>query len=561
MSAARPLHPDPPDLILTNAVVYAADARRSRHEAVAVAGDRIFAVGTAAEVADLAGPRTEVLDLGGRMVLPGFIDAHMHASAAAEELYDVSLSACRSVAECVAAVARFAVEHPQLPAIRGFGWSDTYVPRLGPTATDLDAVVPDRPVILFDDSYHSAWLNSAGLRLAGLSSTTPDPDNGVIERLPDGSPSGTLREGPGAAAERAFPPYTLEQARQGILYFQRTVAAPFGLTTVQDANLRAGRDAALQAYEDLQASGDLTARYCLSLWIMEDQPLDDQVAAAVEERARHARPLVRAEWAKLFVDGVVEGHTALLKEPYADTPGFCGEPVWAGDGLLRASVAAAEAGFKLHYHAIGDAATALSLDAIEAAVEATGGPVDRPIVTHLQLVDLADLPRFARLGAVAAVQPNWFVRDELYRTREVPYLGEARAAWEYPLRSFFEHGILVAGASDYPVPPAPDPLVAIQRGVIRRDPDDVAEPEPLWPEESVPVEWMLDAYTVNGAKALGLEDEVGSLEPGKVADLVVVSRDLLSVPPEELTAAEVELTLFGGRPVHAAGPFAGMARA
>ncbi|MEE4275914.1 MAG: amidohydrolase family protein, partial [Thermoleophilia bacterium] len=214
-----------PDLILTNAVVYAADAARSRHEAVAVGGGRVVAVGSATEVEGLAGAGTEVLDLGGRVVLPGFIDAHMHASAAVEELYDVSLAGCRSVAECVAAVARYAGEHPELPAIRGYGWSDTYMPRLGPAAADLDAVVPDRPVILFDDSYHSAWLNSAGLRRAGIGAATPDPDNGVIERLPDGSPAGTLREGPSALAERAFPLYTLEQARQGILHFQRTVAA------------------------------------------------------------------------------------------------------------------------------------------------------------------------------------------------------------------------------------------------------------------------------------------------------------------------------------------------
>jgi hypothetical protein len=328
---------------------------------------------------------------------------------------------------------------------------------------------------------------------------------------------------------------------------------------VQDANPRPGRDAALEAFEVLQAAGELTARYCLSLWIMEDQPLDEQVAAAVDERARHTGPLVRAAWAKLFADGVIEGHTAVLKEPYADTPGMHGDPVWAGDGLLGASVAAATAGFKLHYHAIGDAATALCLDAIEAARAATGGAVDRPLITHLQVVDLDDLPRFASLGAVAAVQPNWFLKEELYRTRQVPYLGEERAEREYPMRSLFEHGILVAGASDYPVPPAPDPLVGIQRGVLRRDPADASEPEPLWPEEAVPVEWMLDAYTINAARALGLEDEIGSLEPGKVADLVVVSRDLLSIPPEEITTATVELTLFGGRPVHAAGPFAGLA--
>ncbi len=556
MSADRALAPD---LILTNAVVYTADAARSRHEAVAVGRGRIVAAGTAAEVADLAGPGTEVLDLGGRLVMPGFIDTHMHASAAVQELFDVSLDGLRSVGECVAAVARYAGEHPELRAIRGYGWSDTYVPRLGPAAADLDAVVPDRPVILFDDSYHSAWLNSAGLRLAGIARRPPTPTTGSSSVSPTGAPPARCARGrapwPSAPSRRTPSSRRARASCTSSARWRRRTASRRCRTPTRGP----GRDAALAAFEVLQAAGELTARYCLSLWIMEDQPLDEQIAAAVEERARHTGPLVRAAWAKLFADGVIEGHTAVLKDPYADAPDFRGDPVWAGDGLLRASVAAAEAGFKLHYHAIGDAATALCLDAIEAARAATGGAVDRPLITHLQVVDLADLPRFARLGAVAAVQPNWFLKEELYRTRQVPYLGEERAEREYPMRSLFEHGILVAGASDYPVPPAPDPLVAIQRGVLRRDPADASEPEPLWPEEAVPVEWMLDAYTRNGAQALGLEDEVGSLEPGKVADLVVVSRDLLSIPPEEFTTAAVELTLFGGRPVYAAGPFAGMA--
>lgn len=546
-----------PDLIFTNGVVYTVDATRSRHEAVAVADGRIVAVGTAAEVGELAGPQTREVDLGGRLLLPGFVDSHMHASSATEELYDVSLEECRSVDECVAAVGRFAAAHPELSFIRGYGWSDTYTPRLGPAAADLDAVVSGRPVMLFDDSYHSVWLNSAGLRLARVDAATPDPTNGVIERLPDGTPAGTLREGPAAVAGRAFPTYTLDQTRRGILHFQTTVAGPNGMTTVQDANLRPGRDASLEAYELLQAGGELTTRFCISLWIMEDEPLEAQIAAAVAERARHTGPLVSALWVKLFPDGVIEGHTGYLKQPYADQPGFRGEPLWTHEGMAEASVAAARAGFRLHYHCIGDAATAMSLDAIAAARAACDGVVERPLITHLQVVDLGDLPRFAELGVVAVPQPYWFLKEELYHTRQVPYLGQERADREYPMRSFWDHGIVAASASDYPVPPPPDPLVAIQRGVLRRDPSDTAEP-PLWPEEAVSVERMVESFTANGAYAMGLEDEIGSIEVGKIADLVVLSSDILSAPDEEIASATVELTVFGGRPVFAAGPFAGL---
>jgi hypothetical protein len=200
----------------------------------------------------------------------------------------------------------------------------------------------------------------------------------------------------------------------------------------------------------------------------------------------------------------------------------------------------------------------MSLDAIAAARAACGGAVERPLITHIQVLDLADLPRFRELGVIAVPQPYWFLKEELYHARQVPCLGQERADREYPMRSFWEHGVVAAAASDYPVPPPPDPLVAMQRGVLRRDPADAAEP-PLWPEEAVTVEQMIESFTVNGAFAMGIEDEVGSIEVGKIADLVVLSRDILTIPAEEFTSAAVELTVFGGRAVYAAGPFAGLA--
>jgi predicted amidohydrolase YtcJ len=547
------------DLILTNGVVYTVDAGRSRHEALAVRDGRIAAVGSAAEVAALRGPRTTVVDLAGRLLLPGFIDAHMHPKYATGELFEVFLGGCRSMAECLAEVGRFAAAHPAYAAVRGWGWTPTTVPEREMTAAALDGVEPDRPVVLADDSVHTHWVNSVMLRLAGITIDTPDPEGGVIERLPDGAPSGLLREA-WLSLERALPAYDAEELAAAVRHFQRHTAARYGLTTVHEAGVLPG-EPVLDAYEALQRRGELGVRLCLSLILDPGLPLDAQIEAAVEERARHTGPLVRTAAVKLFVDGVIESHTAYLSAQYADRPGDRGPLVWAPERLIEASVAAARAGFQLHYHAIGDAAVSLSLDAIAAARRA-GGAGGRDIVTHLQLVDPRDYARFAALGVTAAVQPSWFAKDATYDAEiYVPYLGRERAAHQYPMKSLWEHGVMVAAASDYPVSPPPDPLLGIHCGVLRRDPRHPETSSELWPQEAVTVAQMIASYTINGAHANFLEGETGSLEPGKVADLVVLGDDILGLPAARIHQARVELTVFGGEPVFATGVFEGLAPA
>ncbi|HZL64051.1 MAG TPA: amidohydrolase [Thermoleophilia bacterium] len=545
------------DLILTNAHVYAVDEARSRHEAVAVAGGRILAVGSAADVAATRGPRTEIIDLGGRLVLPGFIDAHMHPKSAVCEVFEVDLSACTSIDQCVHGVARFAAAHPDTPAIRGWGWGPAAVPEAQMTAAALDAVVPGRPVALFDDSQHMQWVNSRTLELAGITHDTPDPAGGAIERLLDGAPSGLLRE-LYQAVEEALPPYGDAAREAAARYFQRRVAGPLGLTTVHEAGLT-DADGALDAYERLQAAGELTVRICASYQIDPAPPLGEQVAAAVGARAAHTGPLVRVGAVKLFADGVVEGHTGYLARPYSDRPGYRGEPMWAPERLAEASVAAAAAGFQLHYHAIGDAAISLSLDAIAAARPRGAAAGARDMITHLQVFPRDEFARFAALGVSALVQPYWFARyrdyhDQLY----IPFLGAERAEHQYPMRRFWDHGVLVASASDYPVSPPPDPLLAVQRGILRRDLQSPDENDVLWASEAVTVEQMIESFTINGARANFLEDETGSIEAGKAADLAVLGGDILTLPAEEIHEAQVQLTLAGGRPVYAAGPFEGL---
>ena len=552
------------DVVLTGGVVYAVDARRSRHEALAVRDGRIVALGGAAEAAEWTGPRTRTVELGGRLVLPGFVDAHLHPSFATVELFEVKLAECRSVPECLDRLALFAAEHPELPAIRGGGWYPTMVPMEEMTAAAIDRVVPDRPVCLHDDNVHAQWVNSELLRRAGVGRDDPGWSGAIVERLPDGSPKGLLHEA-FPWVERALPQYTVAQRAEALRHFQRQIAGRYGTTLMHEAGVHPW-ETVLDAYRRLEDDDELTARFCLAVMLDPDQPVGAQIEAAAEVRARFTGPLVRVATVKLFIDGVLETHTGYLAEPYADRPGFRGTPIWPAERLIEASAAAAAAGFQLHYHAIGDAAVSLALDAIAVARQAgrAGGgaagrvrpAAPRDAITHLQLVDPRDYDRMAALGVVAAVQPYWFTKDPDY-DRELRRLVGARADRQYPMRSLLRAGVTVAGASDYPVSPPPDPLLAIQRGVLRRDPLAPVANDELWPEEAVSVETMIEVFTLAGARANFLEDETGSLEVGKSADLVVLRENLLELPAERIHEAVVELTLFRGRPVFAAGPFAG----
>ena len=541
------------DLILANGVIYTVDVERSRHEALAVKDGRIIAVGSAAQVAGHRGRRTQTVDLGGRLVLPGFCDAHLHVLSAVTELFEASLAECRTADDCLDVVARFAAEHPELPFIRGYGWYATKVPMDGMTAEALDRAVPDRPAMLCDDSVHAQWVNSDLLRRTGIGWEEPDWPGAVVERLPDGSPKGLFHEA-FPWLERAIPQYTVEQRVRAFGHFRREIASRYGLTLLHEAGVNTW-DTVLDAYERLEQDDELGLRLRLAVMFDPDRPAAEQVERAAAVRARFDGPLVKAATAKFFADGVAETRTAYLAEPYDDCPGFRGEPVWAPQRLVEASCAAAEAGFQLHYHVIGDAALSLALEAIEAA--RGGRNVDaRDLVTHVQFADPRDYARMAAAGVVAVMQPYWQTKEPEYDALMKRLVG-ARADRMYPMRSLLDAGVTVAAASDYPVSPPPDPLLAIQRGVLRRDPLTGVDTE-LWPDEAVSAEDMVQAFTIAGARANFLERETGSLEVGKSADLIVLREDLFALPPEHINEATVELTLFRGQPTFATGPFAGL---
>jgi predicted amidohydrolase YtcJ len=553
------------DTVYTNGVVYTVDAARSTAQAVAVAGGRIVFVGDNAGALAYAGAGTKTVDLGGRFVMPGFIDAHMHASMAVADLYTVYLYGLKSIKAWQKAVRNFVKQHPDLTFIQGSGWSNPFAPGIGPTRNQLDAVVKNKPAVLYSEDGHSVWCNSKALRLAGITAKTKNPKGGVIERFPGTrTPSGTLRENAVTLVETIIPSYTVDQMKAGIEYFQKDTAGPLGLTTVADAvvNTTDGDGVAtFQAYEQLAQADALTVRVRAAIGLNPDKgPIADQVAAAVVEKAKHTTDLFQANDAKLFVDGVVEGHTALLTYPYKDKPGFLGVPVWPTyDALQDASVRAAQAGLQLHYHAIGDAAVSQALNAIGAAESAVGSIAIRGKITHLQLVAPTDFVRFAQLKAIALPQPYWAVKDDYYYNIQLPYLGKWRADREYPIKSFFDNGVVVASSSDYPVTYPPDPLDAIQTGVMRwfQGPYEWAkEGDILWPAQRVTREQMIESFTINGAYSFFLENETGSIEAGKSADFVVLDRNILTCPVRTIGKGKVLLTVFRGKTAFAAAPFA-----
>jgi len=542
--ACAPKNAPEADLVLKNGVIYTVDAARSRAEAVAVKDGVFLYVGTNDGAGRYIGEQTKVTDLGGKLVLPGFIDAHCHPSGAVEQFGSVALFGLRSVADYQKAVREYIAVHPGLAVVRGGGWSNTVFGTNGPNRALLDAVVADVPAALSSEDGHSTWVNTKTLELAGVTKATRDPPGGVIERDPKtGEPSGTLRESAAALVNKVIPDSTANEIVRGLEQYQE-MALGFGITTAHEASLDPGGNS-LAAYKALERDGKLRMRFRASLYADPGEGIA-QVAGLEAERAKNTGPLFRTGAAKIFVDGVVEGSTAYLKEPYAHKPGFRGEPLWAPEALDAVCVALDKAGFQLHFHVIGDAAAAEALDGIAAAAKANGPRDARPLLTHLQLVAPADILRFKALGAVAVPQPFWFMKDDYYNNIQVPYLGRERADVEYPMESFFKAGVPVASSSDYTVTIPCDPLQAIQIGMTRRAPEMTGPDDVLWPEEMATLEQMIASFTIFGAYANFLERETGSIEPGKSADLVVLDRDLFELSPDEIGKTRVVLTLFAG---------------
>jgi len=533
------------DLILLGADVYTMEPDRPWAEAVAIREGRIVFVGGVEGAYRHAGRGTRILRLPGRMILPGFHDSHSHPLAGGLELGECNLYDAETPEEVEGMIRACAQAHPEHQWVRGNGWQLPVFPRANPSKALLDRAVPDRPAFMYAADGHSAWVNSRALALAGITRDTPDPPNGRIERDPrTGEPSGTLRESAIGLVASKLPRYS-RAAQVGAVRRALAEANRFGITSITDAD---ADSAEVAAYASVEEDGGLTARVTLALHVEEGEPIGAQVGrlARLRELYAHGNRLMPGQ-AKLFADGVIEARTAALLAPYLDRPGDAGSLTYPPEELTDRAVALDRVGFQLHIHAIGDRAIRASLDALREAARTNPPRERRPILAHIQLFDPADIPRFRREGVVASVQPLWAQADEYITELTEPALGPARSRWLYPIGSLLASGAVVAAGSDWTVSSL-NPLEAIQVALTRRPVD--APPGPAWiPQERATLRDMLEAYTIAGAYAARTERETGSVAVGKLADLVVLDRNLFEVPATEIHQVQVLLTLLEGRTV------------
>jgi predicted amidohydrolase YtcJ len=531
-----------PDLVFVNGPVFAVDPARSTARAVAIGDGRIVALGGDREVAEHIGPRTEVVDLAGRMVLPGFQDAHVHPQMGGLYLLRCDLLSASDAGEAIVTIAAYAGAHPD-GWIRGGGWKYEWFERGTPSLDDLDPVTGDRPAYLRVSDGHSAWVNGAALRAAGIDASTPDPPDGRIERLPDGSPQGTLHEGAMYLVERVLPPETSGDLELALATGGRHLLE-LGITSWQDAWVGPELH---EAYRGLVGRGALMGAVRAALWWDRARGMEqvEELVVRRSERVGDYRP----EAVKIMLDGVCENFTASMLDPYLDGEGrpTGGHGIDMIDPEELAGIVREldQLGFQCHFHAVGDAAVRHALDAVEAARIANGWWDARHTIAHLQVIHPDDLPRFRRLGVVANLQPLWAQSEPAMTELTIPFLGEGRAARQYPFASLRREGAALAMGSDWPVSTA-DVMEQVHVAVRRVGPQD-ATADAFLPDERLDLATALTAFTAGSAFVNHLAADRGGIAPGNVADLVVLDGDPFEVdPPAEVRVA---MTLFGGEVV------------
>ena len=524
----------PVTLAVVNARIWTGDAKRPWADAIAVRGDRIAAVGSSAEVRKIAGA-ARVIDAGGQMLVPGFTDSHVHFIDGGYRLASVQLRDAKTPTEFTARIKRFVAAQPKGLWVTGGDWDHEQWGGELPTRAWIDSVTPDNPVWINRLDGHMSLANTAALRAAGVTKATPEVDGGTIVRDATGAPTGILKDNAMSLVDQRVPAASGEQ-NDAALHAAMRYVSERGVTSVH--NMGTWDD--LATFERAHAAGSMITRIYAVVPLATWQRLRDTVAAR-----GHGDAWVRIGGLKGFVDGSLGSHTAAFLQPFTDAPRDSGLLVNTEQDLYRWTSGADRAGLQVMVHAIGDRAIRMQLDIYE-RVERENGARDRRFrIEHAQHIAPPDIPRFASLGVIASMQPYHAIDDGRWAERVI---GPERIRTTYAFRSLRDAGARLAFGSDWFVAP-PAPLEGIYAAVTRRTLDD-RNPGGWVPEQKITVEDALRAYTIGGAYASFDELEKGSLERGKLADFVLIDRDLTRIAPETIRDAKIVMTVVGGRVVY-----------
>ncbi len=535
------------DLALINGRLWTGEGQSSFVEAVAVRGNMIVKTGRTAEIKQMVDQRTQVIDLGGRLVTAGFNDAHVHFLGGSLSLSEVDLNGAGTVAQMLTRIAAYAKKHPEAPWIKGRGWEYTKFPGGLPTKSYLDAIIRDRPVFLSAYDGHSAWVNSKALELAGVTDQTKFEGYGEIVRNPAGEATGALKEGAQSLVRSLIPEPTREQKLEALRRGMK-MASSLGLTSIQNAS---GSPEELELYDELLKLNQLTLRVSVAFSVGErTKPFDLDRYVKLKEKYQ-SNQMLRAGSVKIMLDGVIESHTAAMLEPYSDLPANTGAPLGElaiPTDVYRKLVARFdERGFQIYTHAIGDRAVREALNGYESAQNANKRYQARHRIEHIETVSPEDIPRFARIGVMASMEP--IHADPGTVDVWVRAVGTARLPFSFPWSAMLKHGARLVFSSDWPAAISIDPIRGLHNAVNRRTID--GQPPKGWvPEQRISMTQALQAYTQAGAYSSFEENLKGRIAPGMLADLIVFSQDLFKIDQIKIHETRVVMTVFDGKVVY-----------